>query len=99
MTMPLPRSGCFTTSRMGTAARARTLRRSPRPRPSGRRAQKVATVTMSTRVAKAEGWIWTGPTWIQRVAPSALDPMPVNMASRARTMPTYSTALACSSQR
>ncbi len=74
ITMPLPRSGCLTTSRIGTAARARTLRRSLRPRPSGRRAQNVATVTMSTRVAKAEGWICTPPICTQRVAPSGARP-------------------------
>ncbi len=99
MTIPLPRSGCFTTRRIGTADRASTLITSLRSRPSGRRAQKVATVTMSTRVANADGWIWTPPTWIQRVAPRAVDPMPLNMASRARIMATYNAALACSSHR
>ncbi len=74
MTMPLPRSGCLTTSRIGTAAKARTLRTSLRPRPSGRRAQNVATVTMSTRVAKAEGWIWTPPICTHRVAPERTRP-------------------------
>ena len=70
-----------------------------RARPSGRLAQKVATVTISTSVANADGWTWTGPSCTHRVAPSALDPMPLNMASRARIIATYSTALACSSQR
>jgi hypothetical protein len=43
---------------------------------------------MSTRVAKAEGWICTPPICTQRVAPRALDPMPLNIASSARIIAT-----------
>ena len=88
MTMPVPRSGCLITSRIGTPARASTFSRSTGSSPSGRRAQNVATATIMTRVAKAEGWIWMGPSWIHRVAPRALEPTGVNMASRARMIPT-----------